>query len=219
MTEEDSRTAGPRTIIVDDHPIYREGLANILRTRHGLDVVAIVANAKDALARIRALRPEVAILDLRLPDLSGMDVLKALETENSTTRVVVLSAFGDNATVYDAFSHGARAFLLKSSSAAEIASTVLAVARGESVISEYFQTGLVQEIHARRRQTERPILSARETEVLRLASEGRSALQIAADLNLSVATVKTHLQRIYERLEVSDRASAVAAAMRRGLLD
>lgn len=209
---------GPRVLIVDDHPIYRQGLAKILREQHGLDIVADVGDATTALATIHALQPEVVLLDLHLPDLPGMEVLRALNSPQVATRAVVLSAFGDNATVYDAFSHGARGFLMKSSNAAEIAATVIAVARGESIIPAALQTGLAQEIRARSRMAERPILSPREVEVLRLTADGRSDAQIATALTLSVATVKSHQRRIYEKLDVPDRAAAVAAAMRRGLL-
>ncbi|SHK97336.1 two component transcriptional regulator, LuxR family [Pseudonocardia thermophila] len=212
------RSGGISILIADDHPIYRDGLTQALNGQHGLHVVAAVATGREALTQIHALHPDVAILDMRLPELAGLEVLAALEAEDCPTRTVVLSAYGDNATVYDAFSQGARAFLLKSSSAGEIAETVRTVARGGTVIPSAFQTGLVDEIRTRRKLADRPLLSARETQVLRLAADGRSAAQIASELCLSVATVKTHLQRIYDRLEVSDRASAVAAAMRRGLL-
>jgi two-component system nitrate/nitrite response regulator NarL len=213
------RAGGRLTVLVaDDHPVYRDGLGRELHNHSGFELVASVSGGHEALEAIRKLRPQVAVLDLRLPDLDGMAVLEAVEAEGLPTRVVVLSAFGDSTTVYDAFSRGARAFLLKASTSHEIFAAVRAVARGESVIPTAFQTGLTREIQARRGLIERPLLSPREVEVLRLAAEGRSASEMAAELSLSVATIKSHLQRIYERLEVSDRAAAVASAMRRGLL-
>jgi two-component system, NarL family, nitrate/nitrite response regulator NarL len=213
------RAGGEITVLIaDDHPVYRDGLARELNAHSGFTLLASVSGGHDALASIRRLCPQVAILDLRLPDLDGMAVLEAVEAERLPTGVIVLSAFGDSSTVYEAFGYGARAFLLKASTSSEIFETVRAVARGESVIPAMFQSGLAREIKARRGLLERPLLSPREIQVLRLAAEGQSAADMAAELNLTVATIKSHLQRIYEKLEVSDRAAAVASAMRRGLL-
>ncbi|MFC5996758.1 response regulator [Pseudonocardia hispaniensis] len=213
-------TAGERltVLVADDHPVYRDGLSRELLRDPGLALVASVSGGHEALEAIRRLRPQVAILDLRLPDLDGMAVLESVGVERLPTGVVVLSAFGDSATVYEAFSRGARAFLLKASTSSEIVEAVRAVARGQSVIPAAFQTGLTREIQARRSLVDRPLLSPREIQVLRLVAEGRSASEIGGELSLTVATVKSHLQRIYEKLEVSDRAAAVAVAMRRGLL-
>lgn len=214
-----SRRGDPVTVLIaDDHPIYRDGLAQEIRSHGGLQLVACVSEGRAALATVRSLRPDVAILDLRLPELDGMAVLEAIEAEGLDTGVVVLSAFGDSATVYEAFSHGARAFLLKVSTSGEIVEAIRSAARGESVIPAAFQTGLVHEIQNRRLSLERPLLSPREVQVLRLAADGHSAADMAAELTLTVATIKSHLQRIYEKLEVSDRTAAVASAMRRGLL-
>ncbi|GEL19876.1 response regulator transcription factor [Pseudonocardia asaccharolytica] len=220
LGRQDSSRAGERltVLVADDHPVYRDGLAREFLREPGFELVASVSGGHEALEAIRRIRPRVAILDLRLPDLDGMAVLEAVEAERLPTGVVVLSAFGDSATVYDAFSRGARAFLLKASTSGEIFEAVRTVARGESVIPIAFQTGLTREIQSRRALVDRPLLSPREVQVLRLVAEGRSASEIGDELSLTVATVKSHLQRIYEKLEVSDRAAAVAVAMRRGLL-
>jgi two-component system nitrate/nitrite response regulator NarL len=121
--------------------------------------------------------------------------------------------------VYRSIASGARAYLVKTARASAIGDAVLAVARGQSVFPPEVQTGLASEIRMRRELADRPLLSPRELDVLRLAADGLSAGEIATELHLSAATVKSHLQRVYEKLEVSDRAAAVAQAMRRGLLD
>ena len=158
------------------------------------------------------------MLDLRLPGLDGVSAVAALEREGSSTKVVILSAFEDSATVYRAIALGARAYLQKVISGETLCRTILAVARGETVIPPALQGGLASEIRARRERADDLLLTKRELEILRLAAEGLSAPEIADRLVVSVTTVKTHLQHVYAKLEVSDRTAAVAQAMRRGLL-
>jgi two-component system nitrate/nitrite response regulator NarL len=216
-----SGRARPRTsvLVVDDHPVYREGLAQSLRKRPEIEVKGEAADGREALERIREHRPDVVVLDLALPEVDGLSVLDTVRREELGSRVVLLSAREDSATAYRAISFGADAYLPKSSSANEIADVVLAVARGETVISPAVQTSLIQEIRLRRPEDDRPVLSARELEVLRLTADGLSAAEIAERLYLSKTTVRTHLQHVYEKLGVGDRTTAVARALRSGLLN
>jgi two-component system, NarL family, nitrate/nitrite response regulator NarL len=207
-----------RILLADDHPVYREGAANLLGQRAEFEVVAQVDNGRKAVDEIRRLEPDVAVVDLRLPGLDGITVVELLEREGSPTRVVILSAFEDSATVYRAIASGARAYLQKVVSGEMLCRTIMAVARGETVIPPALQAGLASEIRARRERADDPLLTKRELEILRLAAEGLSAPEIADRLVLGVTTVKTHLQHVYAKLEVSDRTAAVAQALRRGLL-
>jgi two-component system nitrate/nitrite response regulator NarL len=207
-----------RVVVADDHPLYRDGLVRVLRERVEIDVLAEEQDGRTALASIRGLRPDVAVLDISLPEIDGLGVLDAIKREALATRTLFISAREDSATIYQAISVGADAYLPKSSTAGEIVHAVLAVARGETVISPAVQYGLAREIRVRRSTDDRPVLSPRELEVLRLAADGLSAVEIGQQLHLSKTTVRTHLQHVYEKLGVTDRIAAVTQALRRGIL-
>jgi two-component system nitrate/nitrite response regulator NarL len=207
-----------RVLVADDHPVYREGLARLISSRPEFELVGEVGGGREALHEIRRLNPDVAVVDLRLPDLDGIDIVESVIREGALARVVILSAYEESATVYRAIASGARAYLLKVCSGDVLCGTILAVARGETVIPASLQSGLASEIRARREHRDDAMLTTRELEILRLAADGLSAPEIAARLVISVTTVKTHLQHIYAKLEVSDRAAAVATALRRGVL-
>jgi two-component system nitrate/nitrite response regulator NarL len=196
-------------VIADDHPVYRTGLAAALRACPELELVGEAEDGETALAAIRRLVPRVAVVDLQLPGLDGIEVAAAVMREGLTTRMVILSAYEDRAVVEQALAAGVCAYLPKVGSAAALCDTLTAVARGDRPIAA----------GARRDGAEQPALTARELEILRLTAEGRSAPDIAEALALSTGTVKTHLQHTYEKLGVSERAAAVAQAIRRGLLD
>jgi two-component system nitrate/nitrite response regulator NarL len=198
--------------------MYAEGVAKALSNYPEIELVARVENAHSALDEIRRLRPDVALIDLRLPDLDGIAVVEQIEREGLGTRVAIVSAYEDSATVYRAIAAGARAYLSKVSDAADLRRTILALARGETVIPDALQTGLAREIRSRREISDTPVLTVREIEILRLIADGMSSPEIAKRLMLGVTTVKTHLHNIYAKLEVSDRAAAVAHAIRRGML-
>jgi two-component system nitrate/nitrite response regulator NarL len=212
------RGARLRVVAADDHPVFREGVQRVLDGRPEFELVSCVETAQDALEAIRAHDPDVAVVDLRLPDLDGVEVVERIEREGLRTRVVIVSAYEDSAAVYRAIASGARAYISKASSAESLRSAIEAVARGETVIPASMQSGLAHEIRARREIGDTPVLTPRELEILRLTAEGLTAPAIADQLVLGVTTVKTHLHHIYAKLEVSDRAAAVAYAIRRGLL-
>ena len=166
---------------------------------------------------IRELTPDVAILDENMPTMLGSEVLAAITRDGLATRVVMLSASLDSAVVFRAVASGARAYLTKDSDRAVICDTVAAVARGQTILAAEIQGGLADEVRMRERD-DRPTLSPREHEILERTAGGASAPQIAGELQISTATVKTHLRNLYEKLGVSERAAAVAEAMRRGIL-
>ena len=206
-------------LVADDHPLFREGVARAVRERPDLELVGEVGDGRAALAGIRELSPAVAVVDLRLPEVDGVGIANAVARDGLATRVLVLSAFTDPRLVYEAMSAGAAGFFSKDADREAVLDAVAAVARGESRVEPRLQSALFAEMRVRARDDERPLLTPREREVLGLMADGLSAPAIGRRLYLATATVKSHQARIYEKLGVSDRAAAVATAMRAGLLE
>jgi two-component system nitrate/nitrite response regulator NarL len=212
--------AGPdlvRVVIADDHPLYRAALTDVIEGGEGMTVVAAAEDGRDAFALIRRELPTVALLDVRMPIWDGPAVARRIERDGLPTRVLFLSEYGGGETVYRALSAGGSGYLSKAATGEEIRQAVMRVARGEEVLAAEAGQGLVGRI--RTQAGDGPALSAREREILQGVAAGRSAREMAEDLHLAVPTIKTHLQHIYGKLGVSDRGSAVAEAMRRGLVD
>ena len=208
-----------KVLLADDHPIYREGLARAIKERPELKLVAEADNGRAALDLIRDHEPDVAVLDVRMPDLDGPQVMRALRREGLEVEVIFLSAGTDGGTSYGVVADGARGYLSKKAGRQEICEAISRVARGETVLAAEVQSGLASEIGRRQSLTEGPDLTAREREILRLVADGLSAPDIGREIHLSPTTVKGHLHTLYDKLGVSDRAAAVAEAMRRGLLE
>ena len=206
-------------LVADDHPLFRDGIARAVKDRPDLELVGEAADGRAALDGIRELAPAVAIVDLRLPDLDGMDILNAVKRDGLATRILMLSASTEGPLVFQAVSAGAAGYLSKNADRTAVCDAVAAIARGESVLDPGVQSGLFAEVRSRGVTDQRPVLTQREGEILRLIAEGKSAPDISRELFLSTATVKTHLGHLYEKLGVSDRAACVAEAMRRGLLE
>jgi two-component system, NarL family, nitrate/nitrite response regulator NarL len=205
-------------LVADDHPLYREAVVRAVRSRPEFRLVGEAADGREALEAIRADTPDVAVLDVEMPSLRGVEIVEALRRDGVPTRVVLLSAHLESETVYDAVAGGVAAYLSKAAAGERICDAIAAVARGEVILPGEVQAGLAAAIRLRA-ESDRPALSAREHEVLGLIAEGLSAPAVARELHLSTATVKSHLRTLYEKLGVSDRAAAVAEAMRRGLLE
>jgi two-component system nitrate/nitrite response regulator NarL len=196
----------------------REGLLRAVGEQPALELVGSAGNGREALEQIRRVQPDVALLDVKMPELDGIAVVRAVTRDALPTRIVFLSAYVDSAVAYRALAEGAAGFLSKEASATAVCDAIVAAARGETVLSPEVQSGIAEEIRMRA-APERLNLSARENEVLVLIADGLSAPDIARLLHLSPATVKGHLHSLYEKLGVKERAAAVAEAMRRGLLE
>ncbi len=207
-----------RVVVADDHPFYRDGVSRGLPHSGRIEVVAEVDSGRAALDAIRRERPDVALVDYQMPDLDGVDVVRAVVRDALPTKVVLLSAHTDGAIVFQALQEGAAGYLPKDAPRSEIVDAVLRAARGRTVVPAELADGLAGEIRLRA-QSDAPVLSEREREVLSAFARGLSIPQVAGELFIGVSTVKTHTQRLYEKLGVSDRAAAVAEAMRRGLLE
>jgi two-component system nitrate/nitrite response regulator NarL len=204
--------------VADDHPVFREAIGRAVKDRPDFELVGLAADGREALDRMRETRPSVGIIDQQLPLLAGTEILRALQRYSIPTRVIILSGADSGPLVYSAVQLGAAGFLSKAATLSAICDAVVAVARGDTVLSPEVQSGLVNEmrLHA---EPQRPLLSQRESEVLSLIATGLSVPQISNHLIISASTVKTHTRSLFEKLGVSDRAAAVAEAMRRGLLE
>ncbi len=207
-----------RVVVGDDHPLFREGVVRALALSGSVNVVGEADDGTHALELIKEHRPDVALLDFRMPGMDGAQVAAAVRSNELPTRVLLLSAHDESAIVYQALQQGAAGFLLKDSTRTEIVKAVLDCASGRDVVAPSLAGGLAAQIRQRAEPTA-PVLSAREREVLNGIARGQSIPAIAAELFVAPSTIKTHVQRLYEKLGVSDRAAAVAEAMRQGLLN
>ncbi|HVX44563.1 MAG TPA: response regulator transcription factor [Mycobacteriales bacterium] len=201
-------------VIVDDHPVVRDGLRGMFGREHGFEVLGEAADGAEAVARVPALRPDVVLMDLRMPAMDGVSAIKELARLGVSSRILVLTTYDTDSDVLPAIEAGATGYLLKDAPREELFRAVRAAARGEAVLSPAVATRLMTQV---RRPTTEP-LSARELEVLALVARGSSNRDTAAALFISEATVKTHLLHIYDKLGVKDRAAAVAVGFERGLL-
>ena len=214
----ESSDARVRVVVADDHPFFRDGVARGLVHSGRIEVVAEAADGREALEAIRRDDPDVALVDYEMPDVDGLGVVRAAVRDGLRTRVLLLSAHTDSAVVFQALQEGAAGYLAKDAKRAEIVEAVLDVAKGRTVVPAELAAGLAGEIRMRAKD-QGPVLSERERQVLRAFARGLSVPQVAGELFIGVSTVKTHTQRLYEKLGVSDRAAAVAEGMRRGLVE
>ena len=209
-----------RVMVVDDHPMWREGVARDL-TEGGFEVVATAGDGAEAVRRAPAARPDVVVLDLQLPVLSGVEVTRALLALQPAPRVLVLSASGEHADVLEAVKAGATGYLVKSASREELFEAVTRTAAGEAVFTPGL-AGLVLGEYRRLSSAtapDTPRLTERETEVLRLVAKGLSYKQIAQRLVLSHRTVQNHVQNTLNKLQLHNRVELVRYAIAQGLDD
>jgi DNA-binding NarL/FixJ family response regulator len=203
-----------RVLIVDDHPVVRDGLRGILTSDPEFDVVGEAADGAEALAGARAAKPDVILMDLRMPGVGGVAAIRSLAEADIPARVLVLTTYDSDSDVVPALEAGATGYLLKDAPRDELVRAIRSAARGEAVLAPSVASRLVSQLRA----PEQATLSDRELEVLRLVAQGETNRGVAARLFISEATVKTHLLHIYTKLDVNDRAAAVGAAYERGLI-
>jgi DNA-binding NarL/FixJ family response regulator len=203
-----------RVMLVDDHPVVRDGLHGVFAADEDFEVVAEAADGQEAMARVASVGVDVMLLDLRMPRMGGVDTIRALAVERPDVRVLVLTTFDTDRDVLPAIEAGATGYLLKDASAAELKEAVRAAYAGQPVLAPSVAGRLIDQV----RGAPEPALSPREYEVLRLVAAGTTNREAARRLLVSEATVKTHLLHLYEKLGVNDRAAAVSEAYQRGLL-
>ncbi|MDT0268036.1 response regulator transcription factor [Streptomyces sp. DSM 44915] len=203
-----------RLLIVDDHAIVRDGLRGLFTGADGYLVVGEAGDGEEAIAVARRTRPDVVLMDLRMPRLGGAEAIRRLRREAPDIRVLVLTTYDTDEDVLPAIEAGATGYLLKDASRPELLRALEATVRGRAVLAPAAAELLMSRVRA----AADGALSRRELEVLTLTARGATNRETAAELFITVATVKTHLQHIYAKLGVTDRTEAVAVAYERGLL-
>lgn len=205
-------------LVVDDHPVVRDGLVGMLSTYADLRIAGTAASGEEALCLADSERPDVVLLDLQLPGMHGLEVLERLKSMQHAPKVIVLTVHDDDDLVTRAVRSGADGYVLKQRSLDELVATVRHVSAGGRRYDEAVVTALV-DAREKELQAQAVALTPRELDVLRLVSTGHGNKEVARELHLSAGTVKSYLDDVYRKLEVSDRAHAVAKALRMGLLD
>ncbi|MCE3261181.1 MAG: LuxR family transcriptional regulator [Pseudoduganella sp.] len=205
-------TAAPiRVMLVDDHPLLRAGLAQAIAAQADMCVVAEAGNGHEALAAWPAARPDLAIMDIAMPGMCGVEALQAIRAQCPQARIVMLTTFGGDAQVRRALQAGAAGFLLKSSLRKELVEMIRTVHAGQRYISPEIAQQLASHLGA-------SLLSEREVEVLRCAAAGNANKRIASQLAISEETVKAHMRSILAKLDANDRTHAVTIALKRGII-
>ena len=201
-----------RILTVDDHQLLREGIAAVLEAQEGMTLVAQASNGREAVESFRRLRPDVTLMDLRMPDMSGIEAITAIRAEFSEARIIVLTTYAGDAQAAAALKAGAAGYLLKNLVRKELIETIRAVHAGKRRIPPEIATEIAEHVAD-------DALTGREVEVLRRVAAGKSNKLIAAELDISEGTVKTHMKSILPKLDASDRTHAVMIALKRGILD
>ena len=200
-----------RVLIAEDHHVVRQGLAALLSTVAGLQVIGEAANGKEAIERFEQHRPDVTLMDLRMPGLGGVEAVVEIRRKHPTARIIVLTTFDGDEDIYRAIQAGAKGYLLKGMSGEELIDAIRAVHAGKSRIPSVIAERLADRMGG-------PGLTGRELDVLKAIVAGRSNKEIATELFISEATVKTHINSILGKLGVTDRTQATTAALQRGIV-
>jgi DNA-binding NarL/FixJ family response regulator len=201
-----------RILTVDDHQLLREGIAAVLESQEDMILVAQASNGREAVDSFRRLRPDVTLMDLRMPDMSGIEAITAIRGEFPDARIIVLTTYAGDAQAAAALKAGAAGYLLKNLVRKELLETIRAVHSGKRRVPPEIATGIAEHVADDE-------LTGRELEVLRRVAAGKSNKLIAAELDIAEGTVKTHMKSILPKLDASDRTHAVMIALKRGILD
>jgi len=201
-----------RVLSVDDHPLLRGGIAALVGNQTDMEVVAEACNGREALDQYRKYRPDITLMDLQMPQMSGIDAISAIRGEFPEARIIILTTHAGDVQVVRALKAGARAYLLKGSLRNELLETIRAVHAGQKRVSSEVAAEIAEH------SADDP-LTPREVEVLLLAAKGNANKEIAAQLSLTEETVKSHIRNILAKLEANDRTHAVAIGVKRGIID
>jgi DNA-binding NarL/FixJ family response regulator len=222
MTQEPERKPA-RVVVADDQTVVREGIVMLLGLLPGIEVVGAAADGEEAVALVAGLAPDVVLMDLRMPRCDGVEATRRIRAEHPGTQVVVLTTFADDESLFPALAAGARGYLTKDADGDEIVRAVHSVLSGDAGLSPGIQRRLLERLAEAEPRPAAPSgppdgLTARETEVLLLIAEGLSNPEIARRLHVSTATVKTHINNLFTKTGLKDRAQAVRYAYGKGLV-
>ena len=209
-----------RVILADDHPVLRQGLRSLLERESDLSIVGEAGDGREALDRVAHLRPDVAVLDLMMPGLGGLEVVRQVRAHHPSTRVVVLSMYANESYVVEALQAGAGGYVLKRATSADLVNAIRAVAGGNRYLSPPLTEQAIEAYLARSRPTSDPyaLLTTREREVLHLGAEGLTSPQIAQQLSVSPRTVEMHRANLMRKLGLQNQSELVRFAIQRGLI-
>jgi DNA-binding NarL/FixJ family response regulator len=207
-----------RVLIVDDHPVTRNGLRSALSTSEDVKIVGEASTGEEAVQAVKDLSPEVVFMDVRMPGMGGLEATKEIRQVSPDTKVILFTVEESRAAIADAIRAGVSGYLLKDVSAAELIQAAKLALEGKAVIHPTLTRAFIEEVQYVDQRPDTP-LSRRESQILQKVAYGASTKEVAHDLGISPHTVKTHLERIFEKLGANDRAQAVAIALRKGLVD
>jgi len=208
-----------RILVVDDHPVVREGIAAMLERQSDMEVVGEASDGAAGVDQCMAKNPDIVLMDLRMPVMDGVEAMRKISEKQPAVRFIVLTTYDNDEYIFKGIEAGARAYLLKDAPREDLFKAVRAVHRGESLIHPTVASKVLDRFATLSRQAQPPeLLSEREMEVLRLMATGAANKTIAAQLCISESTVKTHVQSIFQKLDVNDRTEAVTHALQRGII-
>jgi DNA-binding NarL/FixJ family response regulator len=208
-----------KILIVDDHPVVREGIGAMLRREPDFKIVGEATNGLEAVEKSRELNPDVVLMDLRMPEMDGVEAITHIKSEQPDIRFIILTTFSDDEYIFRGIAAGARAYLLKDAPRDELFKAIRAVSRGESLIQPVVASKVLDKLaELSRKGPSAETLSDREIEVLRLMAKGVSNRDIGDQLSITQSTVKTHITSIFQKLNVTTRTEAVTTALRRGII-
>ncbi len=208
-----------RVLIADDHPIVRQGLATVLGMEEDVEVVGQASNGIEAVSQARALHPHVVLMDLKMPEMDGVEATQQLKEEAPEIAVIVLTTYDSDDYIFRGLEAGARSYLLKDATPDTFVEAIRAARRGESIIEPKVASRLLERLsQLSRAATSEELLSPREVEVLQLMATGAANKEIASQLFIGESTVKTHIIHIFNKLGVKDRTGAVATAASKGII-
>ena len=210
-----------RIMIVDDHPIVREGLVAVLRRDEDFEIVGEAPDGRAAVKRALSLKPDLILMDLRMPEMSGVEAMQKIRAADPNIKFLVLTTYDTDEHIVGALEAGASGYLLKDAPREDLFNAIRTVARGEALLQPRVAARLIQHMTGQTAKTAtgpEEELSPREIEVLQLVARGQANKEIAAQLTITEATVKTHLAHIFQKLAVNDRTEAVTVALQRGII-
>jgi two-component system, NarL family, response regulator len=212
-------TTRTRILITDDHAVVREGLSAMLSREKDFQVVGEAVNGREAIEKARELKPDMVLMDLRMPEIDGIEAMRQIKAENPAMKFIILTTYDNDEYIFKGIEAGARAYLLKDAPREELFKAIRAVNRGESLIEPAIAGKVLDRFAELSRQAQAPEnLSAQEIKVLTLMSKGAGNKLIASILNLGESTVKTHIQNIFHKLGVNGRTEAVTEAIKKNII-